>query len=34
MKGIELIAPTVTIRGAFKQTDRPAITALATTILG
>jgi flavorubredoxin len=34
MKGIELIAPTVTIRGAFKQTDRPAITSLATTILG
>ena len=33
MKGIEILPDTVTIRGAFKEADRPTIDALANTII-
>ncbi len=33
MKGIEILPDTVTIRGSFKEADRPSIDALAQSIL-
>jgi hypothetical protein len=33
MKGIEIVAPTVTIRGSLKQTDIKALEALANALL-
>ncbi len=32
MKGMEIVAPAVTLRGQFKTSDREALTALAATL--